>query len=170
MLDRAQCMLARASRQSGLLIGALFIEIDWFKDLSEKFGGQAGEHLLRIVAERLEGVVRAQDSVGRLGGDEFVILVESAARGARLESLASRVIEALHKPVELESFGPSFVVTASIGVAFGRYDTADDLRQGGWQGPLHPVQRQHVFGDRESRDARGGAERSVAGRAAVPAV
>ncbi len=127
MLDRAQRMLARASRQSGLLIGALFIDIDWFKDVSEKIGPLAGEHLLKIVTERLEGVVRTQDSVGRLGGDEFVVLVESAARGARLESLARRVIEALHKPVELESFGPSFVVTASIGVAFGRYDTADDL-------------------------------------------
>jgi diguanylate cyclase (GGDEF)-like protein len=127
MLDRAQRMLARASRQSGLLIGALFIDIDWFKDVSEKIGPAAGEQLLKIVTERLEAVIRAQDSVGRLGGDEFVVLVESAARGARLESLARRVIEALHKPVLLESFGPSFVVTASIGVAFGRYDTADDL-------------------------------------------
>jgi diguanylate cyclase (GGDEF)-like protein len=127
MLDRAQRMLARAGRQSGLLIGALFIDIDWFKDVSEKIGPPAGDQLLGIVAERLEGVVRAQDSVGRLGGDEFVVLVESAARGARLESLARRVIEALHKPVVLDNFGPSFFVTASIGVAFGRYDTADDL-------------------------------------------
>jgi diguanylate cyclase (GGDEF)-like protein len=127
MLDRAQRMLARAGRQSGLLIGALFIDIDWFKDVSEKIGPTAGEQLLSIVAQRLEGVVRAQDSVGSLGGDEFVVLVESAARGARLESLARRVIEALHKPVELDDFGPGFFVTASIGVAFGRYDSADDL-------------------------------------------
>jgi hypothetical protein len=85
MLDRAQRMLARAGRQSGLLIGALFVDIDWFKDVSEKIGPPAGEQLLSIVAERLESVVRGQDSVGRLGGDEFVVLVESAARGARLE-------------------------------------------------------------------------------------
>src|SRR6202035_5444044 len=82
MLDRAQRMLARAGRQSGLLIGALFIDIDWFKDVSEKIGQAAGDQLLTIVAARLEGVVRAQDSVGSLGGDEFVVLVESAARGA----------------------------------------------------------------------------------------
>jgi len=127
MLDRAQRMLARAGRQSGLLIGALYIDIDWFKDVSERIGQAAGDQLLTIVVERLEGVVRAQDSVGSLGGDEFVVLVESAARGARLESLARRVIEALHKPVDLDDFGPSFCVTASIGVAFGRYETADDL-------------------------------------------
>jgi EAL domain-containing protein (putative c-di-GMP-specific phosphodiesterase class I) len=56
-----------------------------------------------------------------------VVLVESEARGARLDSLARRVMEALHKPVALEDFGPSFVLTASIGVAFGQYVAPEDL-------------------------------------------
>ena len=127
MLDRAERMLARAGRQSGLLVGALFIDIDWFKDVNDKFGGAAGDQLLTIVAKRLEGVVRAHDTIGRLGGDEFVVLVEATARGVRLDSLARRVIEAMHKPVELDCFGPSFSLTASIGVAFGQYATPDDL-------------------------------------------
>jgi len=127
MLDRAERMLARAGRQSGLLVGALFIDIDWFDDFNDKLGHDAGDQLLTIVAKRLEGVIRAHDTVGRLGGDEFVVLVESAARGVRLDSLARRVIEALHKPVEIDGFGPSFYLTASIGVAFGRYATPDDL-------------------------------------------
>jgi diguanylate cyclase (GGDEF)-like protein len=127
MLDRAECMLARAGRQSSLLVGALFIDIDWFKDVNERLGQSAGDQLLKIVAERLEGVVRAGDTVGRLGGDEFVVLVESAARGARLDSLARRMVEALHKPFELEGFGPNFFLTASIGVAFGRYTAPEDL-------------------------------------------
>jgi diguanylate cyclase (GGDEF)-like protein len=127
MIDRAECMLARAGRQSGLLVGALFIDIDWFKDVNEKLGEAAGDQILKIVAERLEGVVRAGDTVGRLGDDEFVLLVESAARGARLDSLARRVVEALHKPFELEGFGPNFFLTASIGVAFGRYAGPEDL-------------------------------------------
>jgi len=120
-------MLARAGRQSGLLVGALFIDIDWFKDVNEKLGQEAGDQILKIVAERLEGVVRAGDTVGRLGDDEFVLLVESAARGARLDSLARRVVEGLHKPFELEGFGPNFFLTASIGVAFGRYAGPEDL-------------------------------------------
>jgi len=127
MLDRAETMLARAGRQSGLLVGALFIDIDWFKDVNDKLGEAAGDQLLANVAERLEAVVRAGDTVGRLGGDEFVILVESAARGARLDSLARRVIESLHKPFELETFGPNFFMTASIGLAFGRYESAEEL-------------------------------------------
>ena len=126
-MDRAERMVARAGRQSGMLAGALFIDIDWFKDVNDKLGKDAGDQLLSIVSERLEGVVRTGDTVGRLGGDEFVLLVESAARGVRLDSLARRVIEALHKPVELDGFGPSFDATASIGVAFGRYETPEDL-------------------------------------------
>ncbi len=127
MLDRAECMLARAGRQSGLLVGALFIDIDWFEDVNERLGRAAGDEILKIVAERLEGVVRAGDTVGRLGSDEFVLLVESAARGARLDSLARRVVEALHKPFDVAGQGPDFFLTASIGVAFGRYATPEDL-------------------------------------------
>ncbi len=126
-LDRAERMVARAGRDSGMLAGALFVDVDRLKDVNEKLGQAASDQLLRIVGERLEVVVRAHDTVGRLGGDEFVVLVESAARGVRLDSLAQRMIEALHQPIELDDFGPSFVLTASIGVAFGRYATVDDL-------------------------------------------
>jgi diguanylate cyclase (GGDEF)-like protein len=126
-LDLAERMVARAGRQSGMLAGALYIDLDWFKDVNDKLGNAAGDQLLRIVAERLANVVRTGDTVGRLEGDQFVVLVESAARGVRLDSLARRAIEALHKPVTLEDFGPSFFLTASIGVAFGRYATSDEL-------------------------------------------
>ena len=126
-LDRAERMLARAGRNSSIMVGALFVDIDWFKDVNEKLGQEAGDQLLKIVAERLENTVRTHDTVGRYGGDEFVMIVESAVRGMRLDSLARRIIEALHKPVEIEGFGPSFFLTASIGVAFGRYATPDDL-------------------------------------------
>jgi diguanylate cyclase (GGDEF)-like protein len=126
-LDRAERMVARAGRDSGMLAGALFVDIDQLKEVNEKLGLSAGNQLLKIVGQRLEEVVRAGDTVGRLDGDEFVVLVESKARGVRLDSLAQRMIEALHKPVEIDSFGPSFVLTASIGVAFGRYATPEDL-------------------------------------------
>ncbi len=127
MMDLAVRMIARVGRQSGMLAGALLIDIDWFNDVNEKLGRAAGDQLLRIVAERLDGVVRAQDTVGRFAADKFLVLVESPARGARLDSLARRVIEAMHKPISLDAFGPSFFATASIGVAFGRYATPDDL-------------------------------------------
>jgi diguanylate cyclase (GGDEF)-like protein len=126
-LDLATRIVARAGRQSGLLAGALLIDIDWFKDVNDKLGEAAGDQLLRIVVERLEGVVRTGDTLGRLGGDKFVVLLEAKASGLRLDSLARRLIESLHDPVELDGFGPSFMVTASIGVAYGRYTEPAEL-------------------------------------------
>lgn len=126
-LDRASLVLARAGRQSGLLAGALLIDIDWFKDVNDKLGREAGDQLLKIVAQRLQGVMRSEDTVGRLGGDQFAVLVECTARSLRLDALAQRVLEALHRPLEIEGFGPSFSMTASVGVAFGRYESAEDL-------------------------------------------
>jgi len=127
MLDRAERILARTGRQSEMVAGALSIEVDWLKNVNDKLGRDAGDRLLQAVAQRLERTIRTGDTVGRIGGDEFVVLVESSARGVRLDSLARRILEALHEPVELEGFGPSFVLTASIGVAFGRYTTPEDL-------------------------------------------
>jgi diguanylate cyclase (GGDEF)-like protein len=126
-LDRAERMVSRTGRDVGMLAGALFVDIDQLGEVNDKLGPDAGDQLLRIVGERLQEVVRDGDTVGRLGGDEFVVLVESAARGVRLDSLAQRMIAALHQPVELDDFGPSFVLTASIGVAFGRYASTEDL-------------------------------------------
>lgn len=127
MLDRAERLIARTGRQSEAVSGALFVEVDWVGEVNDKLGREAGDRLLQIVARRLEQVVRAGDSVGRLGENEFVILVESAARGVRLDSLARRVIEALHEPIELPGFGPSFVLSASVGIVFGRYETPTQL-------------------------------------------
>ena len=126
-LDLSERMLARTLRMSGMLGGALIVDVDWFKDVNDKLGRAAGDQLLQTIAERLERVVRSGDTVGRLEGDKFVILCEAAARVVRLDSLARRVIEAVHEPVVLDDFGPSFFVTVSIGVAYGRYEHPDDL-------------------------------------------
>lgn len=130
-LDRAGLVLARARRQSGLLAGVLLVDVDWFKDVNEKLGYEAGDQLLKIVAGRLQGVMRVEDTVGRLGADQFAVLIECTARSLRLDALAQRVLETLHQPIELDGFGPTFSMTASIGVAFGRYETAEDLLRDG---------------------------------------
>jgi diguanylate cyclase (GGDEF)-like protein len=125
-LDRAERMIARGGRESGVLAGGLLIDIDWFADINERFGSNAGDKVLCAVAQRLKATMRAVDSIGRMGGDEFVVLVE-ASRGVKFDAVACRVIEALHEPIDVEGFGPSFVITASIGVAFGRYRSVEDL-------------------------------------------
>jgi diguanylate cyclase (GGDEF)-like protein len=127
VLDRADQLIARVSRQSGAIAGALFIDVDGFKHVNDSLGHAAGDHLLKVVGERLQDAVRDEDTVGRLGGDEFVVLVETTPGEAALDVLADRLTESLRAPVELGVGGKVFSVTASIGVAIGRYESPDAL-------------------------------------------
>ncbi len=127
VLDRAKQMLARTSRQPGTVAGALYVDIDGFKHVNDNLGHAAGDRLLRIAGERLQGAVREHDTVGRLGGDEFVVLVEVSSDELTPDMLADRLTETLREPVELGDDGKLFSITASIGVASGRYATPDDL-------------------------------------------
>jgi diguanylate cyclase (GGDEF)-like protein len=126
VLDRAEQMLARVERLPGSVAGALFIDIDGFKHVNDKLGHAAGDHLLKVVGERLQSVVREQDTVGRLGGDEFVVLVESSSPDGPLD-LPERIIEVLRRPIDLEGRGSRLSFTASVGIAVGQYATPDAL-------------------------------------------
>ena len=127
VLDRAKQMLARVARQPGMMVGALYVDIDSFKHVNDTFGHAAGDRLLKVVGERLRGVAREQDTVGRLSGDEFVVLVESAAGEATIDLLADRLTEILREPVELDDGREIFSITASIGVAVRQSGTPDAL-------------------------------------------
>ena len=120
-------MLARAARDPHIVAGALFIDIDNFKHVNDSLGHAAGDQLLKIVGERLLSTVRDQDTVGRLGGDEFVVLVESSVDDAAYDVLAERMTESLREPVDLKDGPTAFSVTASIGIAAGQFNTADEL-------------------------------------------
>ncbi len=127
VLDRAEQLLARAARQPGILAGALFIDVDDLKHVNDNIGHAAGDQLLRTMAERLQGAVRAQDTVGRLSGDEFVVLGEMTADELTLDVLADRLTKVLREPVELDHGRKTISVTASIGVAVGQYASSDAL-------------------------------------------
>jgi diguanylate cyclase (GGDEF)-like protein len=127
VLDRAEQMLARSGRQVSIVPGALFIDVDDFKHVNDNLGHAAGDQLLKIVGERLQRVVREQDTVGRLGGDEFVVLVESELPAVSLDVLAGRLIEALREPVKVGEAGKLMSFTVSVGVAMGQYSTPDEL-------------------------------------------
>jgi diguanylate cyclase (GGDEF)-like protein len=128
VLDRAERILARARREPRIMPAALYVDIDRFKYVNDSFGHAAGDTLLTVVAERLRGIMRDQDTVGRLGGDEFVVLLESNAHEASPEAIAERVIRVLREPVELED-GRIISASASIGIAIGSRPTAEQLLQ-----------------------------------------
>ena len=126
-LDRAEQMLARARRQQ-VPVAALYLDIDGFKHVNDTFGHAAGDDLLRIVATRLEGVVREGDTAARLSGDEFVVLVEGSALDAGPELVADRLLEVLRQPYEMDGqTGRPLSLTASIGIALGEHANAAEL-------------------------------------------
>jgi diguanylate cyclase (GGDEF)-like protein len=127
LIDRAEQMLARA-RRAGTPVVALYVDIDGFKQINDSFGHAAGDDALRVVAARLERVVREADTVGRLGGDEFVVLLQDLTFDAGPELVAERICQVLGQPIDLQGTKPrSVTVTASIGIAIGLRDSADDL-------------------------------------------
>ncbi len=130
ILDRAEQMLLRAKRD-GRLIGAFYVDLDNFKVVNDTLGHVAGDELLKAVAARYVGVMRASDTVGRLGGDEFVVLAEGVSLDAGPDVLAERLMDVLREPFRIPGFEDvPLAITASIGVATndreGPYDLLHD--------------------------------------------
>ncbi len=104
------------SRPAGVGVAALFIDLDRFKLVNDHFGHSSGDHLLKVVAERLRGAIRDNDIVGRLGGDEFLVVCPTMASATSARELAERVTSRLNGSVALE--GASVELCASVGAAW----------------------------------------------------
>ncbi|HET7386431.1 MAG TPA: EAL domain-containing protein [Nocardioidaceae bacterium] len=115
LVDRVDHAL-QLSRRRGTRIALLFIDLDGFKPVNDRFGHAAGDAVLVDVAQRLISCVRRSDTVARLGGDEFAVLLEDV-RPAEVDSACSRILSALSRGVQMA--GHELALSASIGVAFG---------------------------------------------------
>jgi diguanylate cyclase (GGDEF)-like protein len=126
-LDRARQMLARARRQS-LTVAALYVDLDSFKQVNDGFGHAAGDELLRMIAARLASAIRDSDTAARLAGDEFLVLIDVAPLDGGPELVAERILELLRQPFDMTAdIGRQLNVTASIGIAMGEPETAEEL-------------------------------------------
>jgi diguanylate cyclase (GGDEF)-like protein/PAS domain S-box-containing protein len=105
------------------------LDLDQFKAVNDTFGHPAGDKLLKIVADRLRGLVRETDTIARMGGDEFVIVQAPIADPGDATSLAQRIIHLLGEPFDID--GQQILIGVSIGIAVGPGDglTPDKLLQ-----------------------------------------
>jgi diguanylate cyclase (GGDEF)-like protein len=120
--DRLHQALAQARRhQRGFAI--LFIDLDNFKQVNDRYGHAVGDEVLRGVAERLKASVRTEDTVSRHGGDEFLCLLLEVADRERAAAIVEKIVRNLNQPYVIG--GIRLNVAASVGVTLAPADGSD---------------------------------------------
>lgn len=99
-----------------------FIDLDHFKSVNDTLGHDAGDYLLKFVAERLRAIVGEDDLVARLGGDEFVVIQASIKGKDQAVSFARRLSAAMAVPIAFSE--QKIVATVSVGIALAPEDGA----------------------------------------------
>jgi diguanylate cyclase (GGDEF)-like protein len=112
--DRLTQAVQRIDRRDHV-VAVIFIDLDGFKAVNDRYGHAIGDRLLRAVAGRLCGVVRRTDTVARLGGDEFTIILEGLRHPDDAARVAEKVLVGLRAPFGLD--GIEVKLGASLGVA-----------------------------------------------------
>jgi diguanylate cyclase (GGDEF)-like protein len=107
----------------GDLISVLFLDLDGFKDVNDRFGHDTGNDLLVAVAARLRSCVRPGDVVARMGGDEFTILLTRLESVAPAVEVAERICSMLNESFRIGTH--EMAISTSIGIAVAAADHAD---------------------------------------------
>ncbi|MBA3022493.1 MAG: sensor domain-containing diguanylate cyclase [Sideroxydans sp.] len=112
--DRADMVFARHKRKPGQTCAILFLDLDGFKSINDRYGHKAGDAVLLAVAQRAKDVVRANDTIARWGGDEFIVLMDEV-EPETLQPLVDRLRSEIESPIMFED--QSLSVGVSVGVA-----------------------------------------------------
>jgi two-component system, cell cycle response regulator len=118
--DRLTQAVQRIDRRDRV-VALIFIDLDGFKAVNDRYGHATGDRLLKAVAGRLCRVVRRTDTVARLGGDEFTIILEGLRHPDDAARVAEQVLLSLRQPFELG--GLAIELGASLGVAIASHAT-----------------------------------------------
>jgi diguanylate cyclase (GGDEF)-like protein len=113
-LKLEQCVKEAESDHSQIVV--LFIDLDHFKPINDRYGHAAGDQILMITAKRMQHQVRSEDCVGRLGGDEFIIIQPGLNLETKVLKVVERILRTVEEPIEIEA-GVRVNVTASIGLS-----------------------------------------------------
>jgi diguanylate cyclase (GGDEF)-like protein len=114
LAERMKTAIGNASRYS-FQFALLFVDLDRFKPINDSLGHEIGDKLLKIVAERMQSMVRQADTVSRLGGDEFVVLLSRIQAASDAARVATNILATLSNPYPVEQH--VLVLTASIGIS-----------------------------------------------------
>jgi diguanylate cyclase (GGDEF)-like protein len=123
--DRLEMACSQARREQ-TIAAVLFMDLDGFKAANDSFGHEAGDHVLKIVADRLTASIRSCDTVARLGGDEFVVIMQKAGTRDDTRGVAVKLLKAIAEPIAYDD--QVINIGASIGIAiFPDHGTSAEL-------------------------------------------
>ena len=111
---------AAFKRQQPLAL--LYIDLDKFKPVNDTYGHEAGDLVLKKVAELFKACVRDEDTVARLGGDEFIIVLYGATDKENVEERTKKIIDLINEPIWLNDL--RIKLGASIGITMAPTDGA----------------------------------------------
>ena len=120
--DRLELAISKAKRKKSTL-GVFFLDLDYFKNINDTFGHDAGDEVLKIFARRIKDSIREGDTLARMGGDEFMIIVESEHEPQTSTHVAGKILSAMKEPVHLKSETVS--IGSSIGISLYPQDAQD---------------------------------------------
>ncbi len=122
LLDRLNQLLSRHKRHNEFLFAVLFMDLDRFKDVNDRYGHGVGDDLLQEVAARLLEAVRDEDTVARIGGDEFIILLGQIDAVEDAMFIADRILDRVGRPFPVQA--REIPVSCSIGIALATPNAA----------------------------------------------
>jgi diguanylate cyclase (GGDEF)-like protein len=100
------------------LVATYILDLDQFKHVNDTLGHPTGDKLLKMVADRLQLILRGMDTVARMGGDEFALVLVDTDQESDIEAVARRIIKVVSEPYDIN--GRQIVIGTSVGIAIGR--------------------------------------------------
>ncbi len=113
-MDRMS-MTLEVARRNGTMVAVMFIDLDDFKLINDRYGHLAGDILLKVVAERFLSSVRKVDTVARIGGDEFLLILSGLRSQSDVAQIAENIVKTTAQPVPFD--GEQLTTGASIGIS-----------------------------------------------------
>lgn len=141
LLERLKHSIIHANRRKeGLAL--MFLDLDKFKEINDTYGHEAGDELLKHIANHLTGIVRESDMVARLGGDEFVILLEGFPNTSDVVKIAKKIVQINSEPLLINA--QQIKTSITIGISFYPQDgkTAEDLLKNADVAMYHAKQKE----------------------------
>ena len=139
LAERLAASLAHARRNKSV-VAVAYLDLDGFKLINDTLGHAVGDTLLKLVARRLESVVRKEDTVARVGADEFMVALWQVANIADVENVATKLVEMVSRPYVIEEYTVRVTLSAGIGIYPAHGDDAESLMKAA-DGALYDAKR-----------------------------